>query len=166
MNFPQKAEPGGPPISGGLGRRQFVSFRVGRHLLGLDISQVREINRALEITPVQQAPEHVRGLVNLRGQVVVIFDLGILLGLGPRQITEQTHNVLVKGDDVALMVDRIADVVEAEDADVAAPPANMDTIAVNYVRSVVKLRGDLLVVLDVEKILGDRPPTGAAPSGV
>ena len=76
--------------------KQFVTFRIDGDLLGLDVLRVREINRILDITPVASAPDYVRGLVNLRGQTVTVFDLGIRLGLTPRFITEESHNVVLE----------------------------------------------------------------------
>lgn len=137
-----------------MSMRQFVTFRVDGRLLGLDIKSVREINRALDITLLHQDQAHIRGLVNLRGQVVVIFDLAVCLGWAPRPITDHSHNVLIKNEDVALLVDEIGDVVEAAEEDLAPPPANLGEIASEYVQSVVKLQDDLLVVLAVDRILG------------
>ncbi|MFH1034194.1 MAG: chemotaxis protein CheW [Pseudomonadota bacterium] len=133
--------------------RQFVSFRLAGRLLGLDIRQVREINRALDITPVQHARPHVRGLLNLRGQIVTVFDLGRRLGLGSQKITAETHNVVLKADDVALLVDAVGESVEVPPEQIEPPPANPGGIADGFIQEVVKLHGDLLVVLSVEKIL-------------
>jgi purine-binding chemotaxis protein CheW len=133
--------------------RQFVSFRLAGRLLGLDIRQVREINRALDITPVQHAKPHVRGLLNLRGQIVTVFDLGERLGLGPQEITADTHNVVLKGDDVALLVDAVGESVEVAQGQIESPPANLGGIANGFIQEVVKMHDGLLVVLSVEKIL-------------
>jgi len=136
--------------------RQFVTFRIDEHLVGIDILKVREINRVLEITPVQHAPAYVRGLVNLRGQTVTVFDLGVRLGLPPRSITETSHNVILKPDDIGLLVDRIGDVEEAEETAVEAPPANLNRIGAAFIECVVRLKDDLVLVLSPEKIL-ERP---------
>ncbi len=132
---------------------QFVTFRLDGHLAGLHILNVREINRVLDITPVQQAPEYVRGLVNLRGQTVTVMDLGVRLGLGPRRITGETHNIILKQEPVGLLVDSIGDVEEAGEGAVEPPPANLNGIGVEFIRCVVKLRDELLVVLSPDKIL-------------
>ena len=132
---------------------QFVTFRVADRLLGLDIRRVREINRMLDITPVQHARPHVRGLVNLRGQIVTVFDLGVRLGLGPQAITGDTHNVVLKADEVGLLVDAVGEAVEASESEMESPPANLGPIAGGYIESVVKRRDELLVILSVEKIL-------------
>lgn len=141
--------------------RQFVTFRIDGHLLGVDVLHVREINRALDITPVQLAPAYVRGLVNLRGQAVTVLDLGVRLGLGRRVVTPESHNIVLKRDEVGLLVDAIGDVVQADGAEVGPPPANLEGIAVEFVEGIVKLPDGLLLVLAVEPI---RAP-GPAPSG-
>ena len=133
--------------------RQFVSFKIAGRLLGLDIRQVREINRVLDITPVQHARPHVRGLLNLRGQIVTVFDLGVRLGLGPQEITPDTHSVVLKSDDVALLVDAVGEAVEVPQGQMESPPANQGGIAGGFIQEVVKLHDDLLVVLSVEKLL-------------
>lgn len=133
--------------------RQFVTFKVEGHLLGVEIGQVREVNRVLSGTPVQHARPHVMGLVNLRGQIVTLFDLGLRLGLGPRRLGPGTHNVVLKREDVGLVVDEIGEVMEVDGADLEGPPANLGGLAREFVSQVAKLKDGLLVVLDVQKIL-------------
>jgi purine-binding chemotaxis protein CheW len=132
---------------------QYVTFKVEEHLLGVAIGQVREVNRVLGGTPVQHARNHIMGLVNLRGQIVTLFDLGLRLGLGPRRLTARTHNVVLKSEDVGLVVDDIGEVVEVDGADLEGPPANLGGLAREYVSQVAKLKDGLLMVLAVEKIL-------------
>jgi len=136
-----------------VGMRQFVTFRLDDRLVGIDILKVREINRALDITPVQHAPAYVRGLVNLRGRAVTVFDLGIRLGLSRREITGNSHNIILKQDDIGLMVDGIGDVEEVDEEVTEGPPANLSGIGADFIECVVKMQGELLVVLSPEKIL-------------
>lgn len=132
---------------------QFITFRIDDFLAGIDILRVREINRLVDITPVPHAPEYIRGLINLRGQTVTVFDLGIRLGLAPRTITEETHNIIIKRDAVGLLVDNIGDVVEAKSTDIVTPPANLVGIAREFIESVVSFETELMMVLSSEKIL-------------
>jgi len=134
-------------------RQLFVTFSVGEHFLGLDVTLVREINRFLDITPVQHAPQHVRGLINLRGQLVTVFDLGVWLGFGPRTITAVSHNVILKQEPIGLLVDEIGEVVEAESRDIEAPPANAVGIRGECLAGVVQLADRLLSVLSVDGML-------------
>ena len=132
---------------------QFVTFRIRESLFGLPILKVREINRLLDITPIHHAPVYVRGLMNLRGQTVTIFDLGIRLGIGPREITHETHNIILKEDVVGLIVDCIGDVEEVDDTALEAPPSNLQGIRKEFIEGVAKLKDELLVILSSREIL-------------
>ena len=146
--------------------RQFVTFRIDGHLLGLDVLLVREINRVLDITPVPRAPEFVRGLINLRGQIVTVFDLGVRLGLEPRSIDEETHNVILKRDAVGLLVDAIGDVAQSEAEEIEPPPANVGGIGAEFMEGVVKLENELLVVLSADRLLGQAGPQAQEAPGL
>jgi purine-binding chemotaxis protein CheW len=150
----------------GMKTKQYVTFRVEDHLLGLDVLRVREINRVLEITPVPRAPEYVRGLVNLRGQILTVFDLGVRLGLGPRQIGPETHNVILKEGEVGLLVDAIGDVAQAGADEMEPPPANIGGIGAEFIDGVVKLENELLVVLTTQALLKFQPGSRDDASGV
>ncbi len=136
-----------------MSARQFVTFRINGHLLGLDVLHVREINRVLDITPVPRTPGYVRGLVNLRGMILTVFDLGVRLGLAPREIGPETHNVILKKEEVGLLVDAIGDVAMAEAEDVEPPPANVGGIESEFISGVVRLEDELLVVLSADRVV-------------
>jgi chemotaxis signal transduction protein len=101
-------------------------FYLGDAAFGLSIRLVREINPHLEITPAHKAPSYVRGLINLRGQIVTVIDLGERLGLGLRTIGPESRLVILKTnselaalercelesceDKIGFLIDRIADV--------------------------------------------------------
>jgi purine-binding chemotaxis protein CheW len=136
-----------------MGIRQFVTFRIDGALLGIDVLMIREINRVLDVTWVPHAPVYVRGLVNLRGQTVTVFDLGIRLGLNSRGITDESHNIILKYDLVGLIVDSIGDVVQCDESDIEAPPANVGNLGGRFIEGVIKLEGELLVTLSAAKIL-------------
>ncbi len=132
---------------------QFITFRIDNNLIGINILNIREINRVLEITPVQQAPEYVRGLVNLRGQAVTVFDLGVRLGMAPREITSETQNIIFKNKDVGILVDSISDVIEARTDEIEPRPANISGIKKKFIKGVIKLDDELMIILSHKKIL-------------
>jgi len=133
--------------------RQFVSFRIDNLLMGIDILKVREVNMLLNITPVQHAPEFVRGLINLRGQTVIVFDLGVIMGRSMRTLTDESHNLILKEDDVGLLVDNIGEIIDVFDNEIEILPANIDISTGRYVESVVKLENELMMIISTEKIL-------------
>ncbi len=137
-----------------------VTFYVGPLLLGLPIAQVREINRQLDFTPVPHAPPGVRGVVNLRGEVVTVLDLHHVLGLPSAEVTRQTRNLIVfyRGEVVGLLVDQVADILEVDLQAVTPPPANLHGAEGRFFRGVVPLEHDILVLLDLEEALGQEGP--------
>ena len=137
---------------------QFVTFRIDDLLFGIDVLKVREINRVLEITDVQHSPPHIRGLVNLRGQVVTIFDMGVRLGLKKRVISEDSHNIVLKREPVGLLVDAIGDVVQTDQDSIEQPPANVSGIESDFMAGVVRQNNELILILSTEKILNDKTP--------
>ncbi|NLF06724.1 MAG: chemotaxis protein CheW, partial [Pirellulaceae bacterium] len=132
-----------------------VTFYVGELLLGADIRNVEEINRHVQVTPVANAPEWVRGVVNLRGEVVTVLDLRQILGLGRTTTGGNTRNVVVNadGERVGLLVDRIADVVKTQWSDTKPLPANLTAAHERFFRGVVELERELLAILDTAEVL-------------
>ena len=141
-------------------------------MFGLDIVLIREINRILDITPVPHSRTHIRGLINLRGQIVTILDLGVRLGLSRRDVTEESHNIILKTsselaatkhsngqhlvtstDLVGFLVDAIGDVVEADEATIEPPSANVSEGEGRFLSGVIKTDSGLLVLLDLQEIL-------------
>lgn len=138
--------------SGGK-NRQFISFFIDEYLMGIDILKVREVNLLLDITPVQHAQDYVRGLINLRGLIVTVLDLGVKLGRPPGSVTEESHNIILKSDDVGILVDRLGEVVDAREDELEPLPANLEVRNSKYFEGVIKLDTDLLMIISPEKLL-------------
>jgi purine-binding chemotaxis protein CheW len=134
---------------------EFITFYLGGLLLGIDIHQVQEINRNLSMTPVPHAPPAVRGVINLRGEVVMVVDLNTVLGLPAKELARANRNVIVKngGEQIGLLVDRVADVVRAKSDELDPMPENLRGIDQRFFKSVYKLEEGLLVILDVDVTL-------------
>jgi purine-binding chemotaxis protein CheW len=133
---------------------ELASFYLGDLLLAVPISQVEEIGRHRELTPVPGAPQTVCGVMSLRGEVVTVLDLPVVLGLGKSERTRQTRNVIVQaaGERIGLVVDRVADVVRTPVADLLPPPANVHGVDGTMFQAVYRMVSELLVVLDVAAI--------------
>lgn len=131
--------------------RQLCTFFLGGLCFGVDVTKIQEVIRYQEMTRVPLASDVVRGLINLRGQIVTAIDMRKRLEL-PTTVTEPM-NVVVRSDDgaVSLLVDDIGDVVEVEEASFERPPETMPARARTLVRGVYKLADRLLLVLDTEK---------------
>lgn len=134
---------------------ELASFYVGEALCGMDILKVQEINKLIEMTRVPQAPEYVLGILNLRGEIVTIIDLGKKLGLKSTELNHKTRNIIVNsnGEHIGLMVEQISDVIQAEWEKVEPPPANIGDVQGKYFTGVFKTADRLIGILDVEKVL-------------
>lgn len=103
---------------------QIVTFRVDERILGLDIGEVREIKGWQPETIMPEAPPHLRGVVDLRGTVVPVYDMRVVLGLSPTVATE-THVIIVieTGRGVAaLLADSVSDIVDVPEGALRPPP--------------------------------------------
>jgi purine-binding chemotaxis protein CheW len=134
---------------------EMATFYVGTALFGMDILKVQEINKILDMTAVPQAPEYVKGILNLRGQIVTIIDLGIKLGLSGIEIGPDTRNIIVnsKNEYIGLIVDRIGDVERTSEDKIEPPPANINGITAQFFEGVYKKENSLVGILNVEKVL-------------
>jgi purine-binding chemotaxis protein CheW len=114
---------------------------------------VQEVMRTLEMTPVPLAPHAVRGLINLRGQIVTAIDLRRRLGLPERAADQEPMNVVMRTDDgaVSLLVDEIGDVIEVNEDAFEPPPDTLQGDARALIKGVYKLNGQLLLILDSVK---------------
>ncbi len=134
---------------------EMATFYVGDALCGMDILNVQEINKLMDMTTVPQAPDYVVGILNLRGQIVTIIDLGKKLNLGKSERSDMSRNIIVNAKDeyIGLLVSRISDVVEAQWDKVEPPPANIGGVQGKFFKGVYKTKDRLIGILDVEKVL-------------
>ena len=134
---------------------ELATFYVGDALCGMDILKVQEINKLMEMTKVPQAPAYMIGILNLRGQIVTIIDLGQKLGLGNAEISNETRNIIVNapGEHIGLLVTRISDVVMADPDKIEQAPANMSGIQGGFFTGVYKTENKLIGILDVKEVL-------------
>lgn len=134
---------------------ELATFYIGDALCGMDILKVQEINKLLQMTKVPQAPDYVIGILNLRGQIVTIIDLGKKLGLGETDLSQDPRNIIVNdsGGHVGLLVRKIGDVVPADMEKSEPAPANMQGIQGDFFTGVFKTEKELIGILDVDKVL-------------
>ena len=135
--------------------RELVLFSSGNLLCGLDIRQVQEINKNLEITRVHHAPPYVRGVLNLRGQLLTVIDLRKKLGLEMVDIDADMRIIVAKGGEriVGMLVDRVADIIEASVDEMEPPPSNIDAVPGSFFSAIYKMEMGLAAVLDLEQVL-------------
>ncbi len=134
---------------------ELATLYVGHALCGMDILKIQEINKLMEMTKVPQAPDYMVGILNLRGQIVTIIDLGEKLGLGNIEITNDSRNIIINapGEHVGLLVSRISDVVMADPDRIEPAPANMSGVQGAFFTGVYKTENKLIGILDIKEVL-------------
>jgi purine-binding chemotaxis protein CheW len=132
-----------------------VGFRVGRETFGVPIGLVHEIVRVPEITAVPDSPGYVEGVINLRGKIISVVDLR--KRFGEKEIAAHKKNRIlvteVEGKMVGLIVDAASEVIKIPENEIELPPSVFEEGELNYVTGVGKLRGRLVILLDLSKIL-------------
>ncbi len=145
--------------------RQFSTFFLDGLYLGVEVLKVQELIRYQEMTRIPLAPPMIRGLINLRGQIVTAVDLRSRFDMPARDAEQVPMNVVVRTDDgaISLLVDEIGDVVEVQEEQFERAPETLKGRANDLVTGVYKMQERLLLVLDVEKAIAvDRPSIARA----
>jgi purine-binding chemotaxis protein CheW len=151
------------------GDRRFCTFYLGDECYGIDILTVREINRQVQITPARGAPGSVRGLMNLRGQIVTVIDPAVRLGYAPREPKKSTRLIILKtngdlaslglthlatNDELAgLWVDRISDVITVAEDQIAPAPPDQSGKNDHLLAAVVQLKEQVIRLVDPSAVL-------------
>ena len=135
-----------------------TTFFVRDALCALDASGVQEVIRLGPVTPVPYAPEEVLGVINLRGKIVTIVDLGLRLGF-PKAVAGADSRIFIvedRGEFIGLLVDRVDEVVEVDEDHCQPPPANMNWVQTRFFKGVCRARGGMITLLDAGQILAER----------
>ncbi|NOX31260.1 MAG: purine-binding chemotaxis protein CheW [Actinobacteria bacterium] len=133
--------------------RLYATFYIDDTLFGIDATDVQEVLRAQPMTSVPLAPADIKGLINLRGQIVVAVDLRERLGRGPAPDDVQSLNVVVRTEHgpVSLIVDDIGDVLKVSDDALERPPETITSPTRDLVVAVHKLDEQLMLVVDAKR---------------
>jgi purine-binding chemotaxis protein CheW len=133
---------------------QLVSFRLADETFGVEITKVREIILMCEITHVPQSPPYVKGLINLRNTVIPVVDLRTLFGLSETDLDSESRIMVmhVGSRTIGIIVDAVDEVLRVAQKDVAPPPPTVASLGQDYLTGLVRLKDELLILLDVDRI--------------
>lgn len=151
--------------------KQFMTFYIEKGVYGINILGIREINYTANCTQVPLAKHHIQGLLNLRGQIVTIFDTGIPLGYKNRTLHAAENSMLIMktnhelspvarnqgiethADVVGLLVDSIGDVISCDETEIEPIPAHADINVSRFLSGVVKHNEELVSIINVPELL-------------
>jgi len=138
---------------------QMVTFNLGQEEFGVNILQVQEINRMVEITQVPQTEQYVEGIINLRGKVIPIIDLRKKFSMAEKEYDNHTRIVVVDvaNETVGLVVDGVSEVLRVPSGSLEPAPRLISGESTysgsEFIKSIVKLEDRLLIYLDLGKII-------------
>jgi purine-binding chemotaxis protein CheW len=151
------------------GVQRFLTLILGEGIFGIDIHVVREILDYTDITRLPRMPEHLRGVVDVRGQAVPVLDLGLKLGFGPVKQTLNTRIVIVEQPDpdgsvrlVGALTEAVKEVMELDDNAIAPPPAMGTEDEKACIQGIARHNGRFIIILDTARVFSDEDLAGLA----
>lgn len=139
------------------GTMQLVSFHLADEMFGIEITRVREIILRCEITRVPQTPHYVEGLINLRSTVIPVIDLRARFGISSGEVTSESRIMVVNvgNKTVGITVDAVDEVLRISKDQIAPAPPTVAGLGNEYLDGLVKQDDRLLILLDIDKLLGE-----------
>jgi purine-binding chemotaxis protein CheW len=138
------------------GSLQLVSFKLGGETFGIAITKIREIILVGEITKVPETPPYVKGLINLRSTVIPVIDLRVRFSLAHTELTPDSRIMVlnVGSRTIGIVVDSVNEVLRVARQDISPAPPTVTSSGNDYMTGLVRLKDDLLILLDVERLFG------------
>lgn len=136
---------------------RYLTFSLGKESYGIEVRYVIEIIGIQSITEVPEMPEYVRGIINLRGKIIPVMDVRLRFKKEPKEYNDRTCIVVIdiKGSSIGLIVDSVSEVITIPEQDVVDPPKMNKGFNNRYIKKIGKVRNDVKLLLDCEKLLTD-----------
>lgn len=140
---------------------KYLAFAMSQERYGLEILKVQEIIGVVHITPVPRCPDYIKGVINLRGKIIPVFDLRMKFGLESIPYDEKTCIIVVhvnKGDQkiaIGIIVDTVLEVTSLTAADIEPAPNYGTQLDTSFITGMGKKDGNLSILIDIEKVISD-----------
>lgn len=138
---------------------KYLTFTLGAEEYGVEILKVREIIGYMDITAVPQTPHYVKGVVNLRGQVIPVVDLRAKFGMETTEVTDETCIIVVeiahetRKLSTGIVVDRVREVLDIRAEAIEEPPAFDASVNTDFILGMGKVGDAVKILLDIDKVL-------------
>lgn len=132
---------------------KYILFRVGREVFGIQIAQVVEILNASKASPIPEAPEHIAGVITLRGNVIPLIDMRKRFGLESMPQKERIVVIKSGGEKIGLIVDEVFEIKGFTDTDVTQAPSIFKGVRTEYLKGLAKMAGGVAILLEIGRIL-------------
>ncbi len=138
---------------------KYLTFVLANEQFGLEILKVREIFGYLVITSIPQTPDYVKGVINLRGQVIPVVDLRQKFGIEEAEVTEQTCIIVLetsqngKQFQTGIIVDRVSEVLYIAEDEIEGAPEFGSSVNTDFILGMAKIGETVKILLDIDKVL-------------
>ncbi len=136
---------------------KFLTFFLAGEEYGLEILKVQEIIGIMEITPVPRTPDHIRGVINLRGKVIPIVDLRLKFSMEAAERTSETCIIVVEANrrQTGIVVDQVSEVLDILSEEIEDAPAFGADVRTDYILGIGKSQGHVKLLLEIDRVLGE-----------
>lgn len=136
---------------------QLIVFHVADEEFGVPIGEIQEIIRMRPITPIPDSPEFIKGLINVRGDIVAVIDVKARFSLPRDEKIPPKHIVITKRDETVfgLIVDEVTEVLRIPETEIKKPPELVTHLHQQYVTGVVTIENRLLILIDLARVLSE-----------
>lgn len=137
----------------------YLTFILGREEFGIQINRVREIIEYTPITAIPQMPEYVKGVINLRGQVIPVINLRLRFDMEENEITDQTCIIVIEAMQdkrqmsVGFVVDCVQEVIDINGQDIDPSPRFDDSSDTHFILGIAKVGSSVKILLDIDRVL-------------
>jgi purine-binding chemotaxis protein CheW len=141
---------------------KYLTFTLDEEEYGIGILKIKEIIGMMPITPVPQTPEHVKGVINLRGKVIPVVDLRLKFGMETIDYTERTCIIVVEIEGeagtvmIGTVVDSVSEVLNIKAEEMEETPTFGTNVNTDYILGMAKMEGGVKILLDIDKVLSSQ----------
>jgi len=138
---------------------KYLTFHLSEEEYGINIMRIREIIGMMPVTPIPQAPDFIKGVINLRGKVIPVIDLRLRFGMDETAYTERTCIVVVELEGgsgsvmMGVIVDSVSEVLNIKSEDMEAAPDFGSVVDTAYIQGMAKMEGGVKILLNINKVL-------------
>jgi len=137
---------------------KYLTFMIGKETYAIEIKYVTEIIGIQPITEVPEMPEHVKGIINLRGKIIPLMDVRLRFKKKPAEYNDRTCVIVIDIENISvgLIVDNVSEVLSISDENISLPPELNRGTDNKYIKAIGKVDNDVKLILDCEKLLNER----------